>query len=83
MTVSELIKELQKEDPDRVVCQKDSEGNGYSPLSGTYTGAYLPYNSWCGEVGLESLTPELKAQGYSEEDIKEDGINALILFPTN
>ena len=41
MTVKELIEGLQSEDPDRlVICQKDPEGNGYSPLANWWTGAY-------------------------------------------
>jgi len=41
MTVKELIEQLKKEDPDRlVIMAKDPEGNGYSPLSDFWSGAY-------------------------------------------
>ena len=39
MKVKNLIELLQKEDPERlVVCQKDPEGNSYSPLSDMWSG---------------------------------------------
>lgn len=41
MKVSELIAELKKLDPDRIVIlQKDPEGNGYSELASTYQGLW-------------------------------------------
>lgn len=87
MTVKELIEQLQKEDQDRVVIMaKDSEGNGYSPLSSFWTGAYKAEASWSGYVGAESMddfTEEDLAEGYGEEDVIEDGEPALILTPVN
>lgn len=52
---------LQRIDPDReVILQKDSEGNGYSPLSGIdyHNLAYLPECTWAGEVVYETDNPE-------------------------
>lgn len=43
---------------------------------------YRPETKWSGEVGLEALTEELEAGGYTDEDIVE-GIPALILHPLN
>lgn len=85
MKVSELIAFLEQCDPDReVILQKDGEGNGYSPLSGFVECAYHPYNDWSGEARLESLTPELIAEGYSDEDLAyEDDWPVVILFPVN
>ena len=85
MKVSKLIELLQKEDPDRlVILQKDSEGNGYSSLSGVDTGAYVPDSTWSGEVHLEKLTPEREKAGYTEEDVAPPGFKkAVILFPVN
>ena len=84
MTIKELIEKLQSEDPNRlVVIQKDSEGNGYSPLHSVERAAYIPYNTWSGEAGLESLTPEDKEQRYTQEDISVDGLSALIMVPVN
>lgn len=83
MTVRELIEFLQTEDPRRlVIIAKDAEGNGHSPLSSYWTGAYAADSTWSGEVGLEELTKEDKEAGYSEEDIIK-GVPALILAPTN
>jgi hypothetical protein len=76
MTVKELIEQLQKEDPDRlVVLSSDSEGNSYSELYSLRTGAYSK-----GEVGLETLTEEDEEAGYGEEDVL-NGEPAIILHP--
>lgn len=76
MTVSELIAELQKHDPSRLVVMSiDPEGNGFQELSEIGTQAYAD-----GEVGIESLTDELRAKGYGEEDIL-DSTPALVLWP--
>ena len=84
MTVRKLIKELGKLDPKRiVVMSRDAEGNGFSPLADVATGAYTPDTTWSGEVHLEELTDELREQGYTEEDVREDGQKAVVLWPTN
>jgi hypothetical protein len=81
--VKELIELLSKENPERIVIMsRDAEGNGYSPLSSLWAGAYKADTTWCGEVGIESLTPELRQQGYGEGDICE-GQPAIILSPVN
>ena len=83
VTVKQLIEELQKQDPGRVVIlQKDSEGNGYSPLAALEPLSYLAETTWSGEVGLEVLTDALREDGYGEEDVL-DGMPALVLFPVN
>ena len=75
MTVKEL-KELIESLPDEmlVVLQKDSEGNGYSPLAGDDNCMYIPENTWSGYVYEED---EL------EEDDIEDAIFSLVLYPIN
>jgi hypothetical protein len=84
MTVKELIAVLSKQDPARlVVLSRDAEGNGYSPLRGMSTGAYVADCPWSGEVGLEELTDGDRHAGYSEEDVKEDGVPCLVLSPAN
>ena len=84
MTVKELIAELKKHDPDRlVILQKDAEGNGFSPLEDVSTGAYLADSTWGGEIYLEELTPELEAEGYSSDDVAEDGRKSVVLCPVN
>lgn len=70
-------------DEDLVIIQKDTEGNGYSPLDYIWEGSYKPYYEWCGEVYIRELTPELVKHGYSEEDVCEDGENCIVLCPMN
>lgn len=83
MTIGELIDALSKEDPNRlVVMSKDAEGNSHSPLWSFWTGAYVAESTWSGDVGLEELTPEDMARGYTEEDVI-DGIPCVVLCPTN
>lgn len=83
MKVRELIEQLSKEDPERIVIMaKDAEGNGYSPLSSFWVGAYRAETTWYGEVGFEAMTPEIRAKGYGDEDVIE-GEPAVILDPVN
>ena len=81
MTVGELITALSKEDPDRVVVMsRDPEGNGYSPLHSHWCGKYEADH---GEVGLEELSEVEREAGYTDEDVMEDGVKAVILCPVN
>jgi hypothetical protein len=84
MKVRELKLLLEDVDDDRIVIiQKDGEGNGYSPLELIDDESnYLADSTWSGEVKYPKLTPELKKQGYGEEDCGE-GEPALILVPIN
>lgn len=84
MTVKKLIEKLQMEDPNRlVVCQRDPEGNKFSPLEDWWTGAYRARTTWGGEAGLETLTDEDRLAGCDEEDVIKDGVPALFLVPSN
>jgi len=84
MTVAELIEALKGLDPGReVVMSSDGEGNNHSPLDGFSTCGYLADTTWSGETGIEELTPELRAQGYSEDDMLEGAVPAVCLWPTN
>jgi len=79
MTVKELINILQEMNPDEiVVLSGDSEGNRYSELSGLSN----EYNYSDSEIGLRTLSEEDKKRGYSEEDIKTDGVPCVILWPS-
>jgi hypothetical protein len=84
MKVKEL-KELLNDynDEDIVILQKDSEGNSYSPLDDAWEGKYKAETTWYGEAHIRELTPELIKHGYTEEDLCEDGENAIILCPIN
>lgn len=84
MTVKELIQLLQKEDPDAlVVLQKDGEGNGFSPLADLWDAAYREDTTWSGGVGIKELTDAHARGGYTEEDVLEGAVDALILCPVN
>lgn len=78
MTVKELIEELKKiDDVSRlVVLQKDSEGNGYSPLSGAGESWYIADSTWSGECHH----PEDIASGDVELG---DDVKAVVLWPIN
>lgn len=83
MKVRELIEQLQREDPEAVVIlQRDSEGNGYSPLSGTDTGNYEATTKWSGNFGPHELTVAMVKAGYSEKDVVH-GERAVVLCPIN
>ena len=78
ITVRELIAELQLIDPDRVVvCQSDSEGNGYSPLAGADgKSAYLADTTYSGEAYHEDAE--------DEEDLPpSDAVPCVVLYPVD
>lgn len=81
--VKDLIEMLKKEDPEAVVILSgDSEGNILSPYDGDpFIGEYRPDTMAFGEVGYKKLTPELIEQGYTEEDLIEDGYPCIVLYP--
>lgn len=77
MTVYDLIQKLKLLPAGRlVVLSRDAEGNGYEELADIQLAAFHD-----GEIGLECLTKELRAQGYTDEDVFTDGEPAVVLFP--
>lgn len=75
MKVKKLIELLKKEDPEAIViCQKDAEGNGHSPLSCICEDGYIANNKWSGDRYLH---------GYTTEDAAEDAVKAVFLIPVN
>lgn len=82
MIVSELIEQLSRVDGNRlVVLAMDGEGNGYSPMDSFFVGAYAAETPCSGDVGFESI--EDLEDGYTEEDVIEDGVPAVIFTPSN
>lgn len=78
--LSEVIADLQdlfQEHGDRVVIMsQDSEGNGFSPYSNTYSlGRYAPEQPWWGEFQDEDSTDE----PWEGDDV----VPAVVLWPTN
>ena len=81
MKVSEFIEKLLQEDQDDIVIMsKDSEGNYYSPVSDIEKYIYVPDNNWSGDVYIRELQ-----NGYTDEDLYhgENGVNAVVIYPTN
>lgn len=85
MKVKELIALLQEEDGEKeVIMSSDGEGNSFSPFADFGNqNTYVADCTWSGEMGFSELTPELEKDGYSEEDIRTDGVPALVLYPVN
>lgn len=88
MTVKELRNALEGADDNLiVVMSKDGEGNSFSPLADadTESNVYVPDSTWSGEIHIKELTPELKKQGFTDEDVYDgdDGQVAVVLWPTN
>jgi hypothetical protein len=85
MKIRELIKELSALDPDmEVIMQKDSEGNGYSPLEGLDPNAvYVAESTWHGDVYDTSWTADDACMDDEEWNEILDMPRSLILFPVN
>lgn len=85
MKVKELIVMLQQENQDAlVVMSKDSEGNNFSPFySFGNENTYRAESTWSGETGFDKMTPELREQGYGNDDAITDGEPAVVLYPVN
>lgn len=81
MKIRELIAILQQHDPEReVVMSSDAEGNHYAPLVDVSTVAWDAEER---EIALEpaDLTDERREAGFCEDDVNEDGIPAVVLYP--
>ena len=86
MKVKDLISELQNVDPEiEVIMQKDSEGNGFSPLSGIDPEAiYMPDSTWSGTVYDSKWSASDACFDDDEwEDFKSREPRCLVLFPVN
>ena len=80
ITVVDLIEKLSKLDPTAyVVLQRDSEGNGYSPMAGIEAAKYRPKNTYRGEVPHPD---DIKNGEYEEEDIAKM-LDCVVIFPIN
>jgi len=85
MKVKDLIKELQQMNPEsELIMQKDSEGNGYSPLSGADGNAvYIADSTWSGEVYDTKWSAEDADMEEEEwEEIKSKP-GCVVLYPIN
>jgi hypothetical protein len=85
MNVKEL-KEAIKDLPDdmQVFIQKDSEGNGYSPLEGADPYCiYIPDSTWSGEICSTNYTAEEMEMTEKEWAKFKKKKKSLVLFPVN
>jgi hypothetical protein len=81
MTVQDLILELKKLDPDRVVVFNDTGTPFCTLVEGVDDNArYIHRWRSRGTVKYERLTPALKAQGFRREDCTRGGKPAVVLF---
>ena len=79
MRVSELIELLEDHNPEALVIMAgDPEGNDYYTTPVTVDGPL--YINEEGEVGFNSITPELEEQGYTDEDLII-GEECVVLIP--
>lgn len=85
MKVRELIEQLQSLDPEmECIIQKDSEGNGYSPLAGADPdGIYIAETTWYGQVYDSNWSAD---DADMDNDLWEAMLKkprCLVLFPVN
>lgn len=85
MKVRELIELLSGMDMEaEVIMQKDSEGNGYSPLAGAdHDAVYISEESWYGTV---YATEWSAADACMDEDEWEEILSkprCVVLYPVN
>ena len=86
MNVGELRKILAcLPDNMEIILQKDSEGNGYSPLHCADRDAiYVPETTWYGNVySLEWSHVDVDMEPEDWKKLKENNPEALILAPVN
>ncbi len=79
MIVSELIDILEAMNPDSIIVMSgDSEGNYYNELREIDD---VVFDKREQEIGYSELTEDLIKQGYTDEDLIEDGVPAVCLWP--
>lgn len=85
MLVRDLITKLKLENPDsEVILQKDSEGNGYSPLADVDGQAiYVPDSSWSGEVYSTEWSADDMMMGEEEWEKLKQQPHCVVLSPIN
>lgn len=83
MTVGELKGILEEYDDEReVILATDEEGNGFYQLQLVEPYKFRKhYRRTSGDIGLETLLPCDIEDGYTEEDVIEDGTFALVFWP--
>lgn len=85
MNVEELRKFLESYPDDvEIILQKDSEGNGYSPLDGADEAMYVAETAWSGEAYMTDAQIDTHLSGYTDEDrAPEDAVRVIVLWPVD
>jgi hypothetical protein len=85
MKVKDLIESLQQMDPDlEIIMQKDSEGNGYSPLAGVDPdGIYVADSTYSGDVYTASWSAGDACMDDEEWAEMLARPRAAIMYPIN
>lgn len=85
MKVKELIEELKNLPDDmEIILQKDSEGNGYSPLEGVDSDCiYVKDSDWSGNVYSTGFTAGDNCMEEEDWERLKSGPRCLVLFPVN
>lgn len=84
MKVKDLKAVLDQLDPETdVILQRDSEGNGYSPLAAWGMATYVPDTGYSGEAFDDDWTAEDCAMEEDEYEEMRKNPLALILAPAN
>lgn len=83
ITVRELKEILEEYDDEReIILATDEEGNSFYQLSSVCPAKFRKhYRRTSGDIGLEALLPCDIEDGYTEEDVIEDGTFALVFWP--
>lgn len=65
-----------------VLISSDSEGNSYAQLvEGSISVSSFVDSRWGPDIRYNKLTPELAAQGYTEEDIDPNAEPCFVIYP--
>lgn len=84
MKAGELINFLRGFDPEtEIILQRDSEGNGYSPLAGADDGFYIPDSTWSGDFYDPSWTADDCGMDDDEFEEMQNRPRAVVLYPVN
>jgi len=84
MNVKELINYLKGFDPEtEIVLQKDSEGNGYSPLAGADEGYYVPDSTWSGDFYDLHFSADDCCMDDDEFEEMQSRPTSIVLYPVN
>lgn len=85
MKVKELIEQLMEMDEEaELIIQKDSEGNGYSPLAGAdHDAVYIPETTWYGTVYSTEWCAVDAGMDVDEWEKILSKPKCVVLFPVN